>query len=451
MDKIDLYYKLPIFAQNLVCRNEGRKIIKNRYSKVFWRLLVEYEKRNNWSYEQLCEYRNNKLQRMIKHCYDTVPYYTKMFNELRIDHREIKTIDDLKVLPILTKQIVRDNFNDLLSSTIPEKDLIIAHTGGTTGSSFEFYTTNETISEQWAVWWRYRRNLGIEFDTWCAIFGGKAVVPYKQRMTPFWRINKPGKQLYFSGYHLNRDNYKHYVNILQQMKIKWLHGYSSNINVIASFMIEDNIKLDMNFVTVGSENLFSHQSEMVKKAFGVKPFQHYGMAEGVANISEDRYGVLHIDEDFAAVEILKSGKLIGSTLTNWAMPFLRYDTDDLVLGVEIPMSHNQGGRLISQIDGRAEGQLITKNDIRIGEAAISLIFKEVPNIIEAQLIQNRIGAVKIFAVTNGIYNKADEDKLSMLTKRTFGNDFELELEYVDNILRTSSGKLRFVVSELNTV
>jgi phenylacetate-CoA ligase len=107
MKRIDIYYKLPTFAQNLACHLEGRKVMKARYSQEFWKCLENYESRNNWTYEQLCYYRDSILQKMIKHCYDTVPYYKKLFDELGVDYKTIKSKEDLKVLPILTKQIIK--------------------------------------------------------------------------------------------------------------------------------------------------------------------------------------------------------------------------------------------------------------------------------------------------------------------------------------------------------
>lgn len=142
MNKMDIYYKLPVIAQNLACYFEGRKIMKARYSQEFWRYIEEYESRNNWTYEQLIQCRDSKLQRMIKHCYETVPYNKRMFNESNIDYRTIKTKNDLQALPILTKELIKTNPNDFISTSIPKDKLKVHPTGGTTGSGLAFYTTN---------------------------------------------------------------------------------------------------------------------------------------------------------------------------------------------------------------------------------------------------------------------------------------------------------------------
>ena len=68
MDKMAIYNKLPVFAQNMACYYEGEKIRKSRYGKDFWDSLANYESRSNWNYDQVCVYRNNRLRQMVEHC-----------------------------------------------------------------------------------------------------------------------------------------------------------------------------------------------------------------------------------------------------------------------------------------------------------------------------------------------------------------------------------------------
>jgi len=88
------------------------------------------------------------------------------------------------------------------------------------------------------------------------------------------------------------------------------------------------------WVTVGAENLLAHQRHAIERMFGVTPRQHYGLAEGVANISECPQGTLHVDEDYSFVEFIPrehgfGHRIVGTSLDNSAIPFLRYDTGDI--------------------------------------------------------------------------------------------------------------------------
>lgn len=451
MNKMAIYNKLPIFAQNLICYLEGSRIKKTRFGQDFWKILGEYEERNSWTYEQIAGYRDAKLRKMIKHCYETVPYYGYLFDEMGIDYKEINTIEDLRFLPILTKETVKERFDDFISTKINRDEMLWAQTNGTTGSGFRFLTTSKTISEQWAVWWRYRRNLGISMDDRCAVFGGKSVVPKSQSKPPFWRFITPTNQVYFSIYHLNDKNIKDYIGALNSYKIKWIHGFPSAIALIAAYMVNRNLELNykIEYITIGSENLLEHQKDIIYKAFGVKPQQHYGLAEGVANISENVDGQLIIDEDFSAVEFIdidNEGKhIIGTTLSNFAMPLLRYDTKDIA---EITTNRNNGQnwRSILSIDGRKEDYIILKDGTKVGRLAH--VFADALTVREAQIYQKTVGEIVVRIVKNRNFSKSDEKKILNKLNEKLGKDIKISVEYLDEIKRTGSGKLRFVISEI---
>lgn len=445
MDRMELYNKLPIWGQNLACYAEGMRIKKTRYGKTFWSALSEYESHDNWSYEQLCEYRDNRLRRMIQHCYKTVPYYTKIFHDGGINPDSIRTLDDLKVLPILTKDEVNRHPEDFISNLVPRKKQITGHTSGTTGSGFVFKTTQEAICEQWAVWWRYRRRLGIKIDDLCGLFGGRSVVPTEQSAPPYFRYNLPNHILYFSTYHLNDDNMQHYIKVLSEKNIQWLHGYPSAITVLAEYLCTHKIDLPMMYVTTGAENLLSMQKERIENAFHTKVYQHYGMSEAVANFSENIAHEMFVDEDFSATEfipVIETGRfeIVGTNLTNYAMPLLRYKTNDLC-----DMVYTNKGRLVSSIDGRLEDYVVLPNGTKIGR--LDHVFKDLVNIREAQILQKSVNNIVVRVVKGTDYEESDEIRLKgELELRLKG--IQIEVIYVDSIERTSSGKLRFVVSEI---
>jgi len=448
MDKMEIYNKLPVFAQNMACYYEGKKIKKNRYGKDFWDLLKNYESRNNWTYDQLCEYRDDRLRQMVEHCYETVPYYKRLFDDLGISYKDINTIEDLKLLPVLTKQIVNENFNAFISTTIPFKKMVTSHTSGTTGSGFKFYTTNETLCEQWAVWWRYRRNLGINFDDWCALFGSKLIVPVTQKKPPYWRINEPCKQVYFSAFHENPEYLYYYYKEIKRRKLKWLHGFPSLITLFASFMVENNLELgyDMKFVTTGAENLLGYQRNIIEKAFGTKVFQHYGLAEGVSNFSQDVSGTMCVDEDFAVTEFVPNDgnfDIIGTSLSNLAMPLIRFETGDKATFV---YDEKNQKRIIYTLGGRIEDYITLRNGVKIGK--LDHAFKDTINIKEAQIYQKSNYDIIIYVVKCKADISKDENVASKLLRMSWGNDINFEFKHVEEIPRLKGGKLKFVISDV---
>lgn len=448
MDLMKVYNKLPIFGQNIACSIEGKRIKLNRYNKEFNKTLHSYKQRSNWTYEQKCEFRDERLQKMVRYCYQSVPYYRKIFDEYGINPDSINTLDDLKVIPILTKNMVKDNFKDLISDDFDKNKMIKTSTSGTTGSGLFFYTTDKAIHEQFATFWRARNNIGIELEEYNATFGGQNIVPLEQNKSPFWRYNIPGNQVYFSVYHLNEKNIESYISELGKKKIKWIHSYPSAISLIAQYMIENDIKLKnkVRFITTGSENLMDTQKDIIYNAFGVVPYQHYGQAENVAIFSEDVDHKVLVDEDFSAVEFIYDSelqiyKVVGTSFNNYAMPFIRYEVGDVV-----DYTETREGRRINVIDGRRDDYIVLSSGTKVGRLAH--ILKGVLNISESQIVQKKIGEITINIVRSNHYSKDDETQLIRNLHSRIGYSEKIYIEYVNKIPKTKNGKLRFVISEI---
>ena len=453
MDKEKLYLKLPIWLQNWAISWEGRRIKHKRYGRDFHQFLNEYEARTSWSCRQLCEMRDEKLRTIVCYCAEMVPFYRSLFKDRGIKPADIHGVEDLKAIPVLTKEMVKQNGTDMLSDAVPKCSRVMVHTSGTTGSGLQFASTDRALSVQWAVWWRYRRLHKIAIDTWCGYFGGRSIVPLSQEKPPFWRYNRPGRQIMFSGYHMNPDNMGAYIGELGRQRPPWLHGYPSLLAWLAGFILDSKAELDYKptWITTGAENLLPQQSALIEQAFGVRPIQHYGMAEAVANISEWPDGKLRVDEDFAYVEFLPNPdgpgfKIIGTSLSNPATPLLRYDTGDIAELEEPQDPAAPGGRVVKRIDGRQEDYIVLKNGAKLGR--MDHIFKDLTAIREAQLYQKTPGKIEIRVVKGIGYGKVDEDMLLKEFRKRVGGDTELHVVYLDSIPRTKSGKLRFVISDI---
>jgi phenylacetate-CoA ligase len=359
----------------------------------------------------------------------------------------------LQRLPILTKQEVQDHYPEPVSEAVPKRQQIIIHTSGTTGAGLRFATTLRAIQEQRAIWWRYRRWHGLQPGTWCGYFGGRSVVPLSQTRPPFWRYNIPGKQIIFSAYYMSPTNMGYYVDELRRRRPPWLHGYPSLLALLAAYILESGTDLGykVRWVTTGAENLLPHQADVIERAFGVRPKQHYGMAEAVANFSECEYRALHVDEDFAAVELIPNPdgpgfRVIGTNFTNLATPLLRYDVQDIVTVTDSECPCGRPGRLVASIDGRCKDYVILKNGARLGR--MDHIFKDMVNIREAQIYQKTPGEIIIRVVRGSRYTETDERALIREARKRVGDDTETLIEYVDRLERSRAGKLRFVISEM---
>jgi phenylacetate-CoA ligase len=452
IDPEGVYLRLPIRVQHLGCSFIGWRIERTRYAGAFPKILADAQERTHWSGENIRAFQSRRLIEFVALAEKTT-FYRKRFQLAGIGASDIKSIDDLSKCAILTKEEAQEYCQGAVPP-VPKDETHIVHTSGTTGGALRFPVTMRATQEQWAIWWRYRGWHGLRRGTWCALFGGRSVVPPWQEEAPFWRLNYPGRQIVFSGYHMNSKNLPKYVDELRRRRPPWIHGYPSLLAVLAAHMIDtgQDFGYDLKWITIGAENLLPHQTAVIERAFGLKPIQHYGLAEGAANISQCELGTLHVDEDYAAVEFIPLGRdglhrIIGTNFTNPATPFIRYDTQDLATILdERSCACGRPGRVVERIDGRRDDYVLLRDGTRLGR--MDHIFKDMVNIHEAQIHQARPGEMTIRVVRGRAYREEDEQTLLREAVKRVGGGTEVRIEYMDALPRSSVGKLRFVVSEL---
>ncbi len=448
-----LYRRLPIALQQLACSAEGWRIRRSRYDSAFFEALAAAEGRARWPQERLDEFRDRRLAGFVRHCAATVPYYRRKFREWGVVPAEIRRLEDLRRLPLLSKDEIRNHLSELASQAVPARAQVIVHTSGTTGAGLRFASTRAALGEQWATWWRYRRWHGMGLDVWCGYFAGRTVVPLSQGRPPYWRYNYPMRQILFSQYHISEATLPHYVSELRRAKPPWLSGYPSVLALLASYICESGADLgyQVRWVTTGSETLLPAQSEVIAQAFGVRPLQHYGMTEAAGNFSECERGKLHVDEDFAAVEFVRGGDgrgcwVVGTNFSNPATPLLRYALQDEVTLSEEGCGCGRGGRVVSRIDGRREDYVVLKNGAALGR--LDPVFKDLVRIREAQICQRVPGRIAVRVVRARDYSDQDERALLRELRTRVGDDTEIAIDYVERLRRSPGGKLRLVVSEV---
>jgi len=449
-----IYLQLPVALQNTVVSLEGLRINRRRYGGSFQTVEQLVQTQGAMQDTELQALRIRLLKNHLKTAVQS-PFWREQFSNYEVCPEASDPFAELKKLPVLTKEVVKQNVEIIINPTLRRRDFLWRHTSGTTGSGLIFPEILSTEQFTWAFWWRYRRWHGLTRQTRCGYFGGRSVVPIESKRPPFWRWNLAAHQLMLSGYHLSRKTASAYLKALRDYDVQWLHGYPSILSLLAKYVLEDKLRLDLGSlrcITTGAENLSEAQRTCITSAFQVPVVQHYGQAEAVANISECELGQMHVDEDFSAVEIepnpkgLDSFCLIGTNWLNPAFPLLRYDTADLVLPSKDVCNCGRSGRLIKSIDGRKEDFLVLPNGAFIGR--LDHILKDMVNIREAQFLQENLAVVTVRIVPGSSYNKKDEDLLQEEIRQRLGTEIEVRLEYVDAIPRGPNGKLRLVVSNL---
>jgi phenylacetate-CoA ligase len=455
-----LYNSSPGLVQTCFLNLFAYRLNRQRFGRQFENILRWFEESGKWTYEELKSYQEERLRSVITHAYDTVPFYNESMKRLKMVPSDIKTISDLNKLPVLTKEDIKKNLGNLISSKFNRKDLIHGHTSGTTGSPLDVYWDIGMVVMNNAIDWRQKKWAGFSPGDPHAVILGRVVVPIEETRPPFWRMNYIQNQLWMSAFHMSAANLPLYIDKIIRFKPKFLEGYPSTMYILANYLVNNNISIQLDAVITSAETLFPQQRETIEKAFKCKIYDFYGMAERVVfatecNVHDGKhlnleYGITEIiDKNGNPADLGTPGKIVGTSLHNFGMPLIRYQTNDVTSIKPDKCECGLNHPLIESVTTKHEDIVITPDGRWISPSVLTHPFKPQKNIVESQIIQERSDLIIINIVKKEAFNENDKKSLLESLLERLGGAVEIRIEFVNAIPREISGKFRWVISKVN--
>lgn len=457
MDTFSLYSRLPIFMQNWLCIARGHQLQAQRYPprySIDFEELIKSEKRDRAA---ILAYKEEQTFRILDYAYKHCPYYRETFRRAGLTPSDFTCLADLAKFPTLGKEDVRTYWTGLISDEYDRRTLIPYHTSGSTGKALDFYWTRDSLSFYWATVWRGRRRCGIEKGDLHLNFTGKLVVPLTQHRPPYWRYNGALNQYMLNMQHITAAKVPDIVRFLNETDFRFIVGYPSIIYSFCQFV--DELGLDIRRVPPvmfpSAEKLYDYQREQIARTFpGIRIMEHYGFSENAASASKCLAGQYHEDYELGHMELAgarpvangSAGRLIATAFRNYGMPFIRYEVGDTAVFSRSECSCGLHSQVITDIEGRNEDYVLTPEGTRV--MRFDYIFKDTRSIREAQVVQERPGAITLVIVRRDSYDLSMERKLAEAVHSTISPAMKVNFEYVDEIPRTKSGKFKAIVSKL---
>ncbi|MBI1857760.1 MAG: phenylacetate--CoA ligase family protein, partial [Candidatus Melainabacteria bacterium] len=323
------------------------------------------EKSQWFSLEEFIAYQENRLQEIINHAYEHVPYYRDLFDKLKLKPSEIRVLDDLKKLPLLTKKDLRNNFNELQAKDMKEFNPKLIYTSGTSGDRLGFFVDKPSNILEFSYYWRHWSWAGYHLGDRFAEFSSSFFMKQKDEISnSLFYFSKFSNRLLLNSLSISKDNVEPYVNILKKYKPSFLKGLPSVLFYFSKFLKEKAI-LDLKFKAIFSQGeiLLDSHKKFIENVFNCKVYNSYGHMERTVAICECPYGGMHINPEYGVFETVDNvsssegytGKVIGTSLHNFSMPLIRYEVGDYIeveKGARCPCGREMS--LVSKIHGRKE-------------------------------------------------------------------------------------------------
>lgn len=388
---------------------------------------------------------NEILSYAVKHC----EYYKKL------------GIEELKLLnfPLLTKQIIRDNFDTVISD---EKDQFIywdAYTGGSTGEPLHFLQQScIDLPYQIYLW----RRMGWKPGDVIVAMSGSKVPEEKLSNNIFWvqenRYDIPYGRMEISSLYYNPETAPYYIDYLNSIKPSYIRGYPSFVYDVSRYILDNNISLDFipKAIQLTSESSYNYQYDAIKKAFRTNCIVlQYGHTESCAfaytydstyeYVVEPLYGMVEIlDDSGNEVSEGDMGEIVVTSYYNRVMPLIRYKTGDIAVKGKCI----DGKLHLTRIMGRTQDYIIDRmgNKVLLTALIFGQHFKALGKIAKWQIEQLKAGVITIHIVRTPTYRDSDEAEISRLFD-AIGN-VDTIFDYVTSIPPTPRGKSLMLVQRV---
>ena len=438
-----------------------RMILKLQGHDVF-NYFDEYYAKQHLSMDKLKEIQEDILTELLLYSYNNVPYYTCILKKANVVVNKKVNLDQFSNIPILTKDIIREHFNDLKCRDLDKRKWYLNTSGGSTGVPIKFIQDSVSWDSGMGDKWFFSTFAGKypgdkEIKLWGSerdILKGSIGFTAKLKNLVFNRI-------LLNSFKMSEDDMLEYVEVINKEKPKIIEAYVQSIYELSKFIVNNDFQIySPKGIITSAGTLYLDQKKLIEDVFNTKVYNRYGSREvGDMACSCEKDEGLHLNIFNHYIEILNDklepckpgeiGQIYVTTLNNYVMPLIRYQIGDLAVPAEDEQcSCGRGLPLIKKVVGRDVNVFKTKDGTLIdGEYFTHLIyFKDW--IKKFQIVQKQFDLIKLSFVLNDEKSESDMKEIVDKTKIVMGQDCKVEFEFVDDIELTKSGKYLYTLSEV---
>jgi len=404
-----------------------------------------------------------KLYKLIDYASQNIPYYKRVIQEYNIQFSEDNIFDDIKKFPLLTKDVIREHFDELYK--FRDSTYFRNHTSGSTGEPAIFY--QDKHFREW------RTATKIFVNEWAGRKNGQPMIELLGAVQDILKESQ-GMKTYLSqqfyavttlnSYMMTEKNMYDYVRKINNIKPCLIYTYTNSIDELARFIQNHHLAIySPGAIMTTAGVLFPEIRKRVGEVFGVPLFDNYGSREtgGIACNCEKNEG-LHLMPDLHYVEILddnsrevnpgESGEIVVTLLSNYTMPLIRYIIEDRGILSGKVCSCGRGFPLLEKVEGRIRNMFKNKQgDLIDGAYFISLIYYR-NYVKQLQIIQKTVDYIIINLIlkdSNKIQEaRKDFKEISKKIRLVMGHETKIKYNIVDKIEPTKAGKHMYTFSQV---
>ncbi|HMI91017.1 MAG TPA: glycosyltransferase [Polyangiales bacterium] len=395
-----------------------------------------------------------RLRQLIARACADVPYYRALFARAGLRPDEIRTLDDLRRVPLLDKATVRAELErGLRSRSADPRALLRIATSGSTGEPFVLDVERAQLELRWASTMRALEWTGWRWGDpqarlWHQTIGMSRSQIVRERLDA-WLLRRS----FIPAFELRPDNLAAFLARLRRQRPVLLDGYAEVLNLLAYYAAEHGIDGVRPKAVMSSGQVLCDQVRAeIEQRFGAEVYDKYGSREfsGIAYECDAHQGH-HVMAESYIVELLTDGRparpgeigeVVITDLSNHCVPLIRYRIGDLAVAMDERERCPCGRGLprIGRIEGRTSSVLLCADGTWLPGSFFAHFFKDYhASIRHYQVAQREPGAFELRLVKGFAFSDTELERMLRALRGHVGGS-PVEVVFVDAIPLGRTGK-----------
>lgn len=389
-----------------------------------------------------------KLRRVLALAEERVPLYRETFRRAGVRASDVRSFDDLRHFPIVTRDDVIGGYPHGILSRAPAPEDVVFRTSGTSGQFMQIAYSARAADFLDAVYARALFNAGYRPWDRIAYYWWE---PEPKPTKPYERLGLMKKT--FLKVHADPERQLAELEALQPDVI--YHFPSSMLLVARILEASPRRRLTPRLVICHGELMTPEQREYIERVVGCTVYDQYGAQEfNRMGWDCDAHRGFHEDSDSVHVEILagdraaaagEEGDLVVTGLVNDLMPLVRYRIGDVGMPIDGACSCGRSLPMYRVTEGRRDDVIELADGRRVGPRTLAPQIEELRGFRQYRLIQREPSRFEVLLVGEADAPADLDARVTSVITGVLGSGVKIDVHRVPNIELSRRGKLRKIV------
>lgn len=404
-------------------------------------------KMNSWSKEDIIKWQTNKMHQLVDHAYNHTRYYHETMNDLGLKPQDIQKLDDLKLFPVLTRETIKERFNDLIPDNIKEYPHRTSATGGSTGQPMKYICDENTWGFVTAMKIYSWQQTGYRYGDKFVSLGSSSLFPVNKRSLVHEAYFKLRNTIPLNGMNMDDATCSTYMALIRKHHIRYIYGYATAIYLLARYCRDNNVEWHFDVAFATAEKLTPHYRQVISETWGARVMDCYGSKDGGVTAYEIEPGKYHVGyASWFEASDFEPSTLYATNLIDFAFPTIRYANRDEVMMWDKSVESTYNGQLLREVIGRTSDVVAFDNGHRLTTSGFNSLFRGF-NVDAFRISKNGGLSVLVQIKKRDSFTQDEHNLLYDTIKKYVGEEVAITIEYVDDFEPLKNGKRSFLYNQ----